>query len=150
MTSSAALDQPVTELTGTPVVPGVALGPVVCVTTDVPPDTLAAYRAAGTPDPEVAVGEYDAAVDVVSASLVARSANASGAAAEVLVATAGLVKDQGLSSAVRKRLNAGEDLLSALHGAVEQFTTLFTQMGGLMAERVTDLQDIERRLIARI
>jgi phosphotransferase system enzyme I (PtsI) len=68
----------------------------------------------------------------------------------VLVATAALVRDKGLRTAARKRLNAGDDLLTALQGAVEQFTTLFTQMGGLMAERVTDLQDIERRLTARI
>ena len=33
---------------------------------------------------------------------------------------------------------------------VEQFAGIFTQMGGLMAERVTDLRDIERRVTARI
>ena len=34
--------------------------------------------------------------------------------------------------------------------AVEQFTAVFTQMGGLMAERVTDLRDIERRVVAHL
>jgi phosphoenolpyruvate-protein phosphotransferase (PTS system enzyme I) len=137
-------------LTGTPVVPGVALGPVVTVTSEVPVEAVAAFEAQEPAPPEEALAAYDEAVTVVAESLVERSGNASGAAAEVLVATAGLVRDKGLRSAVRKRLNAGEPVLTALRGAVEQFTTMFTQLGGLMAERVTDLQDIERRLTARL
>jgi len=35
-------------------------------------------------------------------------------------------------------------------GAVEQFVGMFTQMGGLMAERVTDLQDIRDRVLAEL
>jgi phosphotransferase system enzyme I (PtsI) len=41
-------------------------------------------------------------------------------------------------------------LLVALAGGVEQFAGVFTAMGGLMAERVTDLRDIERRVTARL
>jgi phosphotransferase system enzyme I (PtsI) len=33
---------------------------------------------------------------------------------------------------------------------VEQFVSVFTSMGGLMAERVTDLRDIERRVVAHL
>ncbi|WP_148574475.1 phosphoenolpyruvate--protein phosphotransferase [Nocardioides caldifontis] len=137
-------------LSGTPVVPGVGLGPVAVVRTDVDTEAVRAYAARGEVDPDQALEEYDAAVTVVADSLVARSSNASGAAAEVLVATAGLVRDKGLRGEVRKRLRAGNPLLTALDGAVDQFTDLFTKMGGLMAERVTDLQDIRRRLTARI
>jgi phosphotransferase system enzyme I (PtsI) len=136
-------------LTGTPVVPGVAYAPVVRVNEAVAEDALRAFEAQSEPA-EAALARYDAAVAAVAESLVARSANASGAASEVLVATAGLVRDKGLRSAVRKRLDAGDPLLVALAGAVEQFATLFAQMGGLMAERVTDLRDIERRMTARI
>ena len=68
----------------------------------------------------------------------------------MLTATAGLARDKGLRSAVRKRLNAGDPLLVALSGAVDQFADVFTSMGGLMAERVTDLRDIERRVTARL
>ena len=35
-------------------------------------------------------------------------------------------------------------------GAVEQFVDVFTQLGGLMAERVTDLRDIRDRVIAQL
>ncbi len=34
--------------------------------------------------------------------------------------------------------------------AVDQFVDLFTQIGGLMAERVTDLRDIRDRVIAEL
>ena len=47
-------------------------------------------------------------------------------------------------------MNAGDGLLSAVGGAVSQFVDVFTSMGGLMAERATDLRDIERRLTARL
>ena len=82
--------------------------------------------------------------------LTARAAAVSGAAAEVLTATAGLARDKGLRAAVAKRLAAGDSLLAAVTAAIEQFAGLFSQMGGLMAERVTDLRDIERRLAARL
>jgi phosphotransferase system enzyme I (PtsI) len=68
----------------------------------------------------------------------------------VLTASAGLARDKGMRSAVLKQLRAGDDLLTAVQAAVDSFVTVFTGMGGLMAERVTDLRDIERRMVARI
>jgi phosphoenolpyruvate-protein phosphotransferase (PTS system enzyme I) len=38
----------------------------------------------------------------------------------------------------------------AVTGAVDQFVAMFTQLGGLMAERVTDLRDIRDRVIAEL
>ena len=38
----------------------------------------------------------------------------------------------------------------AVVAAVDQFVDLFTQLGGLMAERVTDLRDIRDRVIAEL
>jgi phosphotransferase system enzyme I (PtsI) len=134
---------------GTPVVPGVALGPVVRVSTDVPQDAVTAFDEKEH-DPDTGLALFDEAVEAVASSLVARSANASGATSEVLVATAALVRDRGLRGAVRKRLTAGEKVLAAVHGAADQFVQLFTAAGGVMAERVTDLRDIERRLVAKL
>jgi phosphotransferase system enzyme I (PtsI) len=68
----------------------------------------------------------------------------------VLTASAGLARDRGLRGAVRKQLTGGSDLLTAIHGAVDQFVGMFSQLGGLMAERVTDLRDIERRIVAHV
>ena len=55
----------------------------------------------------------------------------------------------GLRQAVATRVSdAG--LLTAVHEGVAQFVDVFTAMGGLMAERATDLLDIERRIVARL
>ncbi|MBU2073848.1 MAG: phosphoenolpyruvate--protein phosphotransferase [Actinobacteria bacterium] len=136
-------------LNGTPVVPGLAFAPALVVRTDVPAAALAGFDAHEL-DEEAALAAYEAAAEAVASGLAARAQTVSGAAAEVLTASAGLARDKGLRSGVRQRLRAGETLLDALAGAVDQFATVFTGMGGLMAERVTDLRDLERRILARL
>ncbi len=137
-------------LRGTPVVPGVAYAPAVVVSGEIDPDAVTAFERTGFPDEAAALAAYETAVAAVADTLTARAGSVSGAAAEVLTATAGLARDKGLRGAVAKRLAAGDSLLDAVHAAVEQFAGIFTQMGGLMAERVTDLRDIERRVTARL
>src|SRR4051812_14145258 len=137
-------------LRGTPVVPGVAYAPVVLATTSVAAHAVAAFEATSFPDAEAALAAYDAAAAATSNGLVERAGGTSGAAAEVLTATAGLARDKGVRAAVRKRLRAGDPLLPAVRAAVDEFAGIFTQMGGLTAERVTDLRDIERRVTARL
>jgi len=137
-----------TTLRGTPVVPGLAYGPVVLVAQEVSAEAIAAY--ADHPDAESALAAYDAAAEAVAEGFVAKAARASGAATEVLTASAGLTRDKGLRQAVSARVEGGATLLDAVHGGVAQFVDVFTAMGGLMAERATDLLDIERRLVARL
>jgi phosphoenolpyruvate-protein phosphotransferase (PTS system enzyme I) len=142
-------DQSSPALHGTPVVPGVAYGPALVVRGEVSPDAIAGFDGASLGE-DAALTAYDEAVDAVAAGFTRRADKASDAAAEVLTASAGLARDKGLRSAVRKHLRSGEDLLTSVHAGVEQFTAVFTQMGGLMAERVTDLRDIERRVVAHL
>ncbi len=137
-------------LTGTPVVPGIAHGPVLRVRSEVSPDAVQRFGNGGFPDPEQALAAYDEAAGRVADALAQRAERASGAAAEVLSASAGLVKDKGLRAEVRKALARGEGVVEAVHAAVDQFASLFSQMGGLMAERVTDLRDLEKRVVARL
>ncbi len=148
MTSDTSLTQ-ARAFRGTPVVPGVAYGPVIVATTAISQKAIDSFNGADI-DEESAISRFDEAVGVVADLLSERAAQASGSAAEVLTASAGLARDKGLRSAVVKRLKAGDTLLTAVHGGVDQFAALFTQMGGLMAERVTDLQDIEKRVTASI
>jgi phosphotransferase system enzyme I (PtsI) len=132
------------------VVPGLAYAPALLVRGEVPARAIADFGTGGFADTEAALTAYDAAVDTVAAGFTAKAERAGGAAAEVLTASAGLARDRGLRGAVRQRLRADDDLLTAVAAAIEQFVGVFTGMGGLMAERVTDLRDIERRLVARI
>src|SRR5262245_40402075 len=136
-------------LHGTPVVPGVGYAPALVVRGEVSPKAISSFDGASV-DEEAALSAYDEAADAVGNGLARRADKASDAAAEVLTASAGLARDKGLRSAVRKHLRSGEDLLASVHAAVEEFVAVFTSMGGLMAERATDLRDIERRVVAHL
>ncbi|MGZ5398896.1 MAG: phosphoenolpyruvate--protein phosphotransferase [Nocardioides sp.] len=137
-------------LTGTPVVPGIAHGPALIARTDIAAEALAGFDGSTFPDEESALARYDEVATAVAEGFAAKAGQASGAAAEVLAASAGLARDKGLRSAVVKQLRSGDHLLAAVQAAVDTFVTVFAGMGGLMAERVTDLRDIERRMVARI
>lgn len=140
----------VTSIHGTPVVPGLAFGPVLVATSEVSAGAVAAYGDGGHADASAALAAYDDAAGRVADGFRAKAAASTGPTAEVLTASAGLATDRGLRAAVRKNLNAGQDLVPALEAAVEQFVTVFAGMGGLMAERVTDLRDIHSRVLARL
>ena len=138
------------NLRGTPVVPGLALGPALLMTTAVDPAALARFAAAASVDPTDALQRYEEAAAAVSTGFADRAARVSGAAAEVLTASAGLARDKGLRSTVKKGVDRGQPLLEAVDEAVEHFAAMFAAMGGLMAERVTDLRDIGRRITAHL
>jgi phosphotransferase system enzyme I (PtsI) len=140
---------PTQQLAGTPVVPGLGLGPAVLVGAEPDAAVLAALDAdCGTP--EECLESFDAAVAAVADGYARRAEQTSGAAAQVLAASAGLARDKGLRAAVAKHLRAGDGPVASVRASVDQFAELFAGMGGLMAERVTDLRDIERRVLARL
>ena len=137
------------ELRGCAVVAGLAYGPVIRAEESIDADALARPLAEDLTVAD-ATERYDAAVAEVVAGFLNRAANATGAAAEVLVASATLAKDKGLRRSVVRSLEGGTPLTDALAAAVKQFSDMFASMGGLMAERVTDLADIGNRILARI
>jgi phosphotransferase system enzyme I (PtsI) len=139
-----------TGLRGTPVVPGVAAGPALLVRGEVSPEAVARFGEGSFADADAAMAAYDDAVTAVVDTFLRKAEKATGPAAEVLTASAGLARDKGLRGAVAKNVAAGSPLVEAVDAAVEQFVSIFTNMGGLMAERVTDLEDIERRVVAHI
>ena len=138
------------ELQGTPVVPGLAHGPALLVRGEVSPEAISRFGTGSFADADEALAAYDAAAEAVADGFVRKASAASGAAAEVLTASAGLARDKGLRGAVKKGLAGDGGLVGAVRAAAEQFVGIFTAMGGLMAERATDLRDIERRMIAHI
>jgi phosphotransferase system enzyme I (PtsI) len=136
-------------LTGTPVVPGVALGPVI--------RPSGAVRLPEGEHPQVPEGaraaekqRFVAAADVVAGRLADRAAVATGVSAEVLATTAGLARDRGLLSAVEQRIDAGAPAPVATVAAAQQFVDMFTALGGLMAERATDVRDVRDRIVAEL
>lgn len=139
------------KLRGCPVVAGLAYGPAIRAEGAVDAAMLAQFLSSPTQTEETGALElYDTAVAEVATGYLSRAANASGAAAEVLAASASLAKDKGLRRSVARELEGGASLIDAVAGAVSQFSDMFASMGGLMADRVTDLADIGNRVLARI
>ena len=134
-------------LQGTPVVPGLAYGRVV---RPAPAPSLPAPVEIAEADRDAEAERFTAAASSVADSLAARAAGASGVSAEVLQATAVLARDRGLTASVVKAIRKGTDAPNATSAAVDQFAGLFRQMGGLMAERVTDLYDLRDRIVAQL
>ncbi|UNB99953.1 phosphoenolpyruvate--protein phosphotransferase [Mycolicibacterium boenickei] len=137
-----------TVLRGVPVVPGVQYAPVIRVSRlpeiEVPAGLIAEA------DRPAEAARFGAAATEVATRLRDRAAHATGAASEVLAATATLAQDRAWLGAADKRIAAGAPAVRAVTEAVDQFVELFTQLGGLMAERVTDLRDIRDRVIAEL
>ena len=97
MTMVTTSDSPhQTVLRGTPVVPGVAHAPVQLVRSEVSPDAIARFDA-NAYDEDAALAAYDDAIGAVADGFAAKADKASGAAAEVLTASAGLARDKGLA-----------------------------------------------------
>jgi phosphotransferase system enzyme I (PtsI) len=136
-------------LTGTPVVPGVALGPVVRPSAGVllPADDGAPLEEqARAADRE----RFRAAAETVAGRLAGRAAAATGASAEVLSTTAGLARDRALWGAAEQRIEVGTPAALATVQAAEQFMDMFTALGGLMAERIPDVRDVRDRIVAEL
>lgn len=146
--STPSADGP-TVLTGTPVVPGVALGPVIRPHGAVQLPTEDA-EPVGEADRAAEKARFGAAAEVVASRLSERAAAASGVSAAVLGTTAGLARDRGLLSSVEQRIETGASAPVATVGAAQQFAELFASLGGLMAERVTDVNDVRDRIVAEL
>jgi phosphotransferase system enzyme I (PtsI) len=136
-------------LTGTPVVPGVALGPVVrpAGAVRLPEDDAAPLPEERRPAEQE---RFAAAAAAVGDRLAGRAAAATGVSAEVLAATAGMARDRGLLSAVAQLIAQGASAEVATVRTAQQFVELFTGLGGLMAERATDVRDVRDRIVAEL
>lgn len=139
---------PGTALRGVPVVPGVAYAPV--IRPGRLPTSIDDAGDVAEPDRPAEAARFAAAASAVATRLRDRAAHATGAASEVLAATATLAQDRAWLAAAEKRIATGAPAVRAVIGAVDQFAEMFTKLGGLMAERVTDLRDIRDRVIAEL
>ncbi|WP_102509459.1 putative PEP-binding protein [Sanguibacter massiliensis] len=138
-------------LAGVGVGRGAVVGPVALVRAPAElPDDAPAVRdgaPAAADDVEQVVVDAFAAV---AADLRARADRASGPLAEVLGATVLIASDPSLLAGARAELGAGAAPVAAVRAAVGRFIDMFTSMGGLMAERVTDLVSVRDRVVARV
>jgi len=148
-TVSAPATPQAVVLTGTPVVPGAAVGPVVRPSGAV---HLPAEQVPAVPEADRAVekARYAAAAEVVAERLTARAAASTGVSAEVLSTTAGIARDRALRTTAEQRIDDGVPAPLAAVLAAQQFMDMFTALGGLMAERVPDVRDVRDRIVAEL
>ena len=139
-----------TVLQGVPVVPGVRFAPVIRANRLPTIDELDSGGVLAEADRAAEVALFGAAAAAVAQRLRERAATATGAASEVLGATAQLAQDRAWLGSAENAIKAGKSAVRATAEAATQFIEMFTKMGGLMAERVTDLKDIRDRVIAEL
>ncbi|WP_159926928.1 MULTISPECIES: putative PEP-binding protein [Nocardia] len=148
MTGSLQVEMESLVLCGTPAVSGVACAPAVrpgarlrvAESTDSIPEPGRASEQAA----------FLAAAATVADRLRGRAARAGGAAAEVLAANAAMATDRGWLGVAQKLIAAGTPARAAAVAATDQFAEMFIKLGGLMAERVTDLRDVCDRVVAEL
>ena len=102
-------------------------------------------------DPQLDMIRVRAAMAAVASSLRERSLQAADDTTRaMLAANARLAEDRGLDKAIMKHLLAGDGVTHAVANAVGEYIGRFGKAGGMMAERITDLDDIRSRLIAEL
>lgn len=135
-------------LRGTGVVAGIAYAPAAWTRpAPVAPQVSGSIAEADRP---AEVGRFKAAAETVAERFTSRASDATGVATEVLGATAALARDRGWLRAATKLINAGQPAEAATTEAIEGFVAQFEKLGGLMAERSTDLRDIRNRVVAEL
>ncbi|WP_329241424.1 phosphoenolpyruvate--protein phosphotransferase [Actinoallomurus sp. NBC_01490] len=130
-------------LRGIGVSPGLAAGPVARMS---PPPSLPERRTVADPEREAVVAAD--ALRATESRLRERAAAAAGAARDVLDAQAMIAADPMLLEGVTARIKDGADAPHALRETFEEHRRTLEELGGYLAERAADLDDIAHRAIA--
>ncbi len=133
-------------LTGVGVSPGVGAGPVVRVVDHVPEPKQG--PGTGSPDEEYAAALK--ALEDVAADLEDRGARAGGEAQHVLEAQAMMARDPDLAAGIKQRTASGSNAARAAFDAFGVTREMLLTLGEYFAARVTDLDDIRNRTVARL
>ncbi|MBC7761928.1 MAG: phosphoenolpyruvate--protein phosphotransferase [Candidatus Saccharibacteria bacterium] len=134
------------DLHGIGVGRGVAVGPILRMPDPLPEPTDSPRSA----DAEAELATVTSALSTVAAELLARGETAGGAARDVLEAASLMAQDPTLVDDVTARIESGKTGERAVFEAFGIFQDMLVGMGGLMAERATDLGDVSQRIIAHL
>ncbi|MCU1441389.1 MAG: ptsP [Rhodoglobus sp.] len=134
------------ELHGVGVGRGIAIGPILRMPDPLPAPTEAKHGGDSTAE----FAATESALAVVAGELMARGEKAGGKAQGVLEAAAMMAQDPELVDDVKARIGAGTSGERAVFEAFNAYRDILLGMGGLMAERATDLGDVSQRIIAHL
>ncbi|EAR24179.1 PTS system, enzyme I [marine actinobacterium PHSC20C1] len=134
------------ELQGVGVGRSVAIGKVVRMPDPLPEPKDARHSGDAAPEKAAAAS----ALTFVAADLRERAAKADAEANEVLTATALMAEDPSILDSVNEIIDGGKTAERAVFEAFGQFREMLISLGGMMAERATDLSDVSQRVVARL
>jgi phosphotransferase system enzyme I (PtsI) len=134
------------ELQGVGVGRTIAIGKVVRMPDPLPEPKDARHSGDAVAEKEAAV----AALTFVAADLRERAERADAEANEVLSATALMAEDPSIIDSVNDIIDGGKTAERAVFEAFGQFREMLISLGGMMAERATDLSDVSQRVVARL
>jgi phosphoenolpyruvate-protein phosphotransferase (PTS system enzyme I) len=132
------------RLSGLGVSAGEAVGPVARLAP--PPPIPVDDRAVDDVDGEVV--QAAEALEAVALELERRGEAAPRAAHDVLMAQAVIARDPVLAEAVQARVTAGRDGVHAIADAFAEHRRMLESLGGYLAERAADLDDLRDRAVA--
>jgi phosphoenolpyruvate-protein phosphotransferase (PTS system enzyme I) len=134
------------ELTGTGVGRGIAVGPVRRMAAPLPdPVDTPSTR---TPGEERERAE--SAIEATAQDLRDRADRVDGAARDVLQTAALMAADPSLKTEIEQRIDAGRTAEFAVHDAMAMYREMLAGLGGYLGERAGDLEDVARRVVARL
>ncbi|CAO1649820.1 Phosphoenolpyruvate-protein phosphotransferase [Salinibacterium sp. NYA9b] len=134
------------ELQGVGVGRSVAVGKVVRMPDPLPEPKDARHSGDAAAEKEAAAS----ALTFVAADLRARAEKADAEANEVLTATALMAEDPSILDSVNELIDGGKAAERAVFEAFASFREMLISLGGMMAERATDLSDVSQRVVARL
>ncbi|MFF2369888.1 phosphoenolpyruvate--protein phosphotransferase [Agromyces sp. NPDC058110] len=134
------------QLRGTGVGSGIAVGTVVRMADPLPEPPDRRSEA----DPETELERARASLAATAADLTARGSAAGGAAKDVLEAQALMAADPSLATEVETRVRAGSTAERAVFDAFVGYRDMLAGMGGYLAERAPDLDDVSQRVRAHL
>ncbi len=131
------------SLRGIGVSPGLAAGLIARMG---PPPSLPAPRQVADADKEVAVAV--SALETVESGLRERAGAATGEAGDILEALAMIAADPTLRDDTESRIRSGTDAPHALRESFDGHREALSALGGYLAERAADLDDLANRAVA--
>ncbi|WP_405493820.1 phosphoenolpyruvate--protein phosphotransferase [Nocardia sp. NBC_00511] len=134
------------EVRGIAAAPGVVAGPVKWLASA--PVTSPDDAPGSDVDAEIARAQT--AFETVAARYSEQALNVTGPAADILFMTSALAADPALLDQVRAGIRAGQPTAHSVTEAVAHFGAQLSALGGMMAERVSDLRDVGQRVVAEL
>jgi len=145
-TDAASTDSASTVISGLGVSPGVVSGPVARMAAPIVVPPVEGFVA----DVQAETTKALEALGAAAGDLQRRAARAMEPAAGVLTAQAMMAQDPTLAGKVTAAIQAGKSAVAAVTQGFDEFRGLLEALGGYMAERVADLDDVRNRALSYV